>query len=92
MKLRSLVLISLCGGLFGCDHATKIAAEHALSGGRVVSLVPNVLELRYARNDDVAFSALSSWEIPHKGAVLLALSLVILAMTVQPSSRSACPR
>lgn len=81
MKLRCFLLIALCAGLFGCDHATKLAAEQELSAGRVVTLVPSVLELRYARNDDVAFSALSSWDLPHKQTILLAVSIAVLALT-----------
>jgi signal peptidase II len=81
MKFRSFLLIALCAGLFGCDHATKIVAENTLSAGRVVTIVPNVLELRYARNDDVAFSALASWDLPHKAMILLVVSLVVLALT-----------
>ncbi len=80
-RLKSFLLVAFCGGLFGCDHATKVVAEHALSSGRVVTVVPRVLELRYARNDDVAFSALSSWDLPHKAAILLVVSLLVLALT-----------
>ncbi len=77
---RSLVLVAVSAGLFGCDHATKVVAEHELGSGRVVTLVPRVLELRYAQNDDVAFSALRGWEIPHKEVVLLAVSFIVLAL------------
>src|SRR2546425_5922308 len=81
-KLRSFLLIAFCGGLLGCDHATKLAAEHELGAGRVVSVVPNVLELRYARNHDVAFSALERFELPHKGLILIAIMSVVLALTI----------
>ena len=79
---RSFLLVAFSAGLFGCDHATKVAAEHELGAGRVVTVVPRVLELRYARNDDVAFSAFSGWEIPHKEAVLLVVSVLVLAATI----------
>lgn len=82
MKLRCFLLVALCAGLFGCDHATKLAAEHTLSAGRVVTVVPSVLELRYARNDDVAFSALQGWDIPHKATIVLAVSLLVLGATL----------
>jgi signal peptidase II len=81
-KLQSFALLSFCAGLFGCDHATKVVAEHQLSSGRVVHIVPRVLELRYARNDDVAFSALHGWDLPHKAIILLVVALVVLALTV----------
>lgn len=81
-RARSAALIAFCLGLFGCDHATKVAAEHELSSGRVVTLVARVLELRYARNEDVAFSALRGWEIPHKTTLLLVVSFAVLALTI----------
>jgi signal peptidase II len=81
-KARCFVLIASCAGLLGCDHATKLAAEHELGAGRVVTVVPSVLELRYARNPDVAFSALSQWELPHKEGALLALAIAVLAFTI----------
>ncbi len=79
---RLLSLLGLCAGLLGCDHATKLVAERDLSSGRVVTVVPNVLELRYARNHDVAFSALSRWDFHGKATLLLAVSLLVLVATV----------
>lgn len=81
-RLRCFLLIAFCGGLLGCDHATKLAAEHELGAGRVVSVVPNVLELRYARNHDVAFSALERFDLPHKAFVLVVIMTVVLALTI----------
>ncbi|HEX4517781.1 MAG TPA: signal peptidase II [Polyangiaceae bacterium] len=81
-RLRCFLLIAFCGGLLGCDHATKLAAEHALGAGRVVSVVPNVLELRYARNHDVAFSALERFDLPHKAIVLVGVMMIVLALTI----------
>ncbi len=72
-------MVAFSAGLLGCDHATKYAAQTALGAGRVITLVPSVLELRYARNDDMAFSALSHWEIPHKATLLMVVSLLVLA-------------
>ena len=81
-RLRCFLLIAFCGGLLGCDHATKLAAEHELGAGRVVSVVPNVLELRYAQNHDVAFSALQQVDLPHKGIVLAVVMMIVLAFTI----------
>jgi signal peptidase II len=81
-RLRSLLLFAFSVGLLGCDHATKLVAQRELGAGRVVSVVPKVLELRYARNDDVAFSALAHWEIPHKASLLLGVSFLVLAVTL----------
>ncbi len=77
-----LSLLLWCSGLLGCDHTTKLVAERGLSSGRVVTVVPDVLELRYARNHDVAFSALSRWDFPGKHTVLLVVALLVLAATI----------
>jgi signal peptidase II len=71
--LRAAILL-LTVSLFGCDHATKIAAEASLSGGRTVDIVSGVLELRYAPNPDTAFSLLRNFGIPHTPSLLLAMS------------------
>jgi signal peptidase II len=55
-RLLHLFLGLLLVGLVGCDHATKAAARATLADGRVVTLVPNVLDLRYAENRGTAFS------------------------------------
>jgi len=81
-KWRAYLVFAFSVGLFGCDHATKLAAEEELGAGRVVTVVPHVLELRYARNHDVAFSALQGWDLPHKAAVLLVVSVLVLALTL----------
>ncbi len=79
---RILSLLALSSGLLGCDHATKLLAERDLGTGRVVTVVPNLLELRYARNHDIAFDALSRWDFPGKSALLIAFGLFVLAATV----------
>ena len=73
-----LAIVLLTLSLFGCDHATKIAAHAELSHGRSVSLVSGILELRYAANDDTAFSLLRTFGVPRTPAVLLAASAVAL--------------
>ena len=64
--------------LFGCDHATKIAAEASLSHGRAVSVVTGILELRYQPNDDMAFSVLGRLGIVRPPTILLAASAIAL--------------
>ena len=81
-RLHASLLVALCAGLFGCDHGTKLVAEQSLGAGRVVTLFPRAVELRYARNDDIAFNALSQWDLPHKGFVVLVAGVVILLGTV----------
>ena len=79
--LRAAILL-LTVSLFGCDHATKIAAEASLSHGRAVNVVSGVLELRYAPNPDIAFSLLRTLGIPRSPSLLLATSLIALASVV----------
>lgn len=76
---RGPLLVALAGGLFGCDHATKIAAKAALDGSEAVSIVPRVLELRYVENRDIAFSTFSNLGLAPSAKVLAALSVVAIA-------------
>lgn len=72
-----LMLLTL--GLVGCDHATKLAAQTALEHRRPLSLVPGLLDLRYAENRDTAFSLTRALHLPGKPLVLGAISLLVLA-------------
>lgn len=73
-----LAIALLTLSLFGCDHATKIAAEASLSHGRAIDLVSGVLELRYAANDDTAFSLLRTFGIARTPGILIGASFVAL--------------
>ena len=74
-----LAILLLTVSLFGCDHATKIAADASLPhSGPGPSLVKGVLELRYTENFDTAFSLLQSLGIPRTPVVLLAASTIAL--------------
>jgi signal peptidase II len=80
--LRAGILL-LTVSLFGCDHATKIAAHAALAGGRAVPLVTvrsrDILELRYAPNPDTAFSVFRTLGIApdHRLLVVLAAAALV---------------
>lgn len=81
------LLLTLALGLFGCDHATKLAAEARLAGAPAVPLVEGVLELRYTQNDDTAFSLVRTLGLPHgagttTSALLLAASVTALVAIV----------
>ena len=67
------------GGV-GCDHATKLGAKAALEGREPLSLVANVLDLRYAENRDTAFSLFQRRDMTAPAGLLLALSCVALAL------------
>src|SRR5262245_57964006 len=79
--LRICVLL-LALGMFGCDHATKLAAETKLASSGAVPLVSGVLELRYTRNDDTAFSLLHQLGVPRTPGVLLATAAIALVAIV----------
>lgn len=75
-RLQRVLLGLLAVSLFGCDHATKLAAETKLGDGRSIPLVSGVLELRYAANDDTAFSLLHTFGLTRTPWPLLGLALV----------------
>ena len=81
-RVRAAFLASVAC-LAGCDHASKVAAEAALSGREPLALVRGVMDLRYAENRDVAFNALSrvSLHVPAWGlTVFTALATVALVV------------
>lgn len=75
-RMQQALLALLAISLFGCDHATKLAAETRLGSGGSIPLVSGVLELRYAANDDTAFSLLQTFGVTRTPWPLLALALV----------------
>jgi signal peptidase II len=80
-RLVTLVLLAL--GLFGCDHATKLAAKATLEGAPAVTLARGALELRYTENDDIAFSAFHQIGVPPSRPLLVAVGVVaVVAIAV----------
>jgi signal peptidase II len=75
-------ILLFTSALFGCDHATKMAAHAALSGGRVIPIYDGIVDLRYVPNTDVAFNLLSRLGIAKTPTILLAVSVVALAAVV----------
>ena len=79
-KALGWVLMLLTVSLVGCDHATKLAAQAALGSGRSVSIVPGVVDLRYAENRDSAFSLLRVLHLQSAAPLLVfAASAALLA-------------
>lgn len=73
----------------GCDHATKCGAT-SLRDGRVVELVPSVLDFRYVENHDVAFSLLRKLGFEEgRGAIGLLALLTVGVLTVMWFQRRA---
>ncbi len=68
--------------LVGCDHATKAVAEAALSHRGPVSIVPGVLDLRYAQNHDTAFSLLHDLHFPGKTALIAVLAALAMGAVI----------
>lgn len=77
-RAARLFLVIFTLFLVGCDHATKLAAEGLAERGKV-DVVPGVLDLRYSRNDDTAFSLLHRFGAPVESAAIF-LSLVSVAV------------
>ena len=75
---RRAAILLMTVSLFGCDHATKLAAESSLSGGRTMNVVNGLLELRYTANDDTAFSLLHNFGIARTPSLLIAASALAL--------------
>ncbi len=78
---RAAILL-MTVSLFGCDHATKIAAKASLSDGHALNVVSGLLELRYRPNDDTAFGLLQTFGIARHGSWLLAASALALLAVV----------
>jgi signal peptidase II len=75
-----IVLLTL--SLFGCDHATKLAAEQTLSNGRAVDVVSGVLELRFTTNPDTAFGLFQNLGLARSPLLLTAFSALALVGVV----------
>jgi signal peptidase II len=81
--LRIVLLVLLTAGLFGCDHATKAVATSSLGGGHSVSIVGDIVELRWTPNPDVAFSmvrnlGLTPWSSPVILSVLASGAMALM--------------
>lgn len=80
---RVLLVVMLTLGLFGCDHATKAVATSSLAGGQSVSIVGDLVELRWTPNPDVAFSMTqrlgwTPWTTPVVLATLAASAMAFM--------------
>lgn len=91
LRLR-LAIVLLTLSLFGCDHATKAAAEASLSHGGAINVVTGILELRFTPNPDTAFSLLRTFGVARTPGLLVAasgLALVgVVAMWVASRKRA----
>lgn len=88
MRNQLLLLIVALFLLVGCDHGTKYWAHTSLKGAPSVELVEGVVDLRYAENDDMAFSLLRSVPAEKKRPWFLVIGIVgIAALAVTWSAR-----
>lgn len=65
--------------LVGCDHATKAIAQGELQSHGALALIPGVVDLRYAENRDVAFSAFRHASFAPSSTLLFGLGVVAIA-------------
>lgn len=70
-RLASVLLVLLVIGLVGCDHATKHIAQTELRGHAPVTLLGNILDLRYTENRDVGFGLLRAVPAPVRRPLIL---------------------
>jgi signal peptidase II len=81
-KVSALFVLLFTLGLVGCDHATKALAAGVLQRAPM-TVVPGVVELRYAENRDIAFSALGRLALVPPATALFAFGVVaILAVAI----------
>jgi signal peptidase II len=66
--------------LVGCDHASKRAAEANLAGRPPATVVPGVLDLRYAENPGIAFNLERFVPEPARAPALVIAAVVMLAV------------
>jgi signal peptidase II len=85
---RIALLASAVGGLVGCDHATKLAAESSLRGGRAITVVPGWVDLRFTENDDIAFNALSRLSLHLPAWVLAAVAALAMGVVAVAWART----
>jgi len=85
MRRRAFSLLTVVFAvlMFGCDHATKVAASTSLAEHGPVSIVGDAVVLRYVRNDDVAFSLMHVFGIgPTQWSPIFLAVAAGLAMTI----------
>lgn len=74
---------ALMTALVGCDHATKVVAKAALEGQGGLPVVDGVVELRYAQNPDIAFSAFRLLGVrPPPGVLAAGASVVLMLVAI----------
>jgi signal peptidase II len=77
-----LAFMALAMLLVGCDHATKHWAVRTLRSGPRIDLVPGALDLRYAQNPGIAFSALTDLPDVLRFPIIVALGVAAITMMV----------
>lgn len=77
-KLKILILSSIILLCTSCDLSTKWLAKQHLEHARPVTIIQNVVELRYTENEAIAFSMLLSVDSKIRKWIIYSLSLVAL--------------
>jgi signal peptidase II len=93
---RFFFLLFLVVSLFGCDHATKMAAKASLENNAAVPLGPDALngafELRYVENRDIAFNAFTALGLPHSPELLAGIGVAVVVVLVATIAAAALRR
>lgn len=81
--IRMLVELFIIGLLILLDQSTKIWAVSTLKDGKIIPLIPGVLEFNYLENQGAAFGILQNQQtfFVIAGAFILLLVLFVLFMT-----------
>ena len=84
MRARSVLLLlgllTLVGGLVGCDHATKHLATTGLAGRPAITIVEGAVSLQYVENRDSAFGLLRRMAPTTRRPLLVAASLLATSL------------
>lgn len=78
-SLRRFLLFLFAATLVGCDHGTKALAAVSLARAPL-PVFGDVVDVRFTKNPDVAFSMLGRLGIPHAPGLLLAASAVVTVL------------
>lgn len=77
-NIKILILSAIILLCTGCDLSTKWLAKQHLEHARPVTIIQNLVELRYTENEAIAFSMLLSVDSKIRKWIIYSLSLIAL--------------
>ncbi len=87
--LRNRILVSVAAVIVVADQLSKGMVRAWLPLYDSVTVIPNLLDLRYVRNTGAAFGLLNDADIPFKAAIMTAIALFALIAIAVYASRVA---